>query len=327
MTNKILTQTTATNVKPVKIPQVKKIRRAIDGIILLDKPLDMSSNHALQHVKRLFNAEKAGHTGSLDPLATGLLPICFGEATKYSQHLLDADKVYRTKMRLGQKTTTADAEGEVVLERPVPTLTLVEIEAVLAQFRGIQQQIPSMYSALKKDGRPLYELARQGIEVEREARTIHIYRLELLSVEPLFWELEVACSKGTYIRNLAEDIGEALGCGAHVVELRRLASGSFQLQENLTLDHLRALAEQGFDALDALLLPPWAAMADKPKITLTENTTYYLMQGQPVRANGLPLDGEVLIFDHEQRFLGLGAIDADGLLAPKRLLKTKISKN
>lgn len=305
------------------VKQVKKIRRPIDGIILLDKPLGMTSNHALQHVKRLYNAEKAGHTGSLDPLATGLLPICLGEATKYSQHLLDADKVYRTKMRLGQKTTTADAEGEVTLERAIPSLTPADIEHVLAQFRGTLQQIPSMFSALKKDGKPLYELARQGIEVEREARTIHIYRLELLSAEPLFWELEVACSKGTYIRNLVEDIGEALGCGAHVVELRRLASGPFQLQDDLTLDHLREVAEHGFEALDALLLAPWAAMADKPKITLTENTTYYLMQGQPVRANGLPSTGEVLIFDPEQRFLGLGVMDEDGLLAPKRLLKTQ----
>ena len=305
------------------VKQVKKIRRPIDGIILLDKPLGMTSNHALQHVKRLYNAEKAGHTGSLDPLATGLLPICLGEATKYSQHLLDADKVYRTKMRLGQKTTTADAEGEVTLERAIPNLTSADIEQVLAQFRGTLQQIPSMFSALKKDGKPLYELARQGIEVEREARTIQIYRLELLSVEPLFWELEVACSKGTYIRNLVEDIGEALGCGAHVVELRRLASGPFQLQDDLNLDHLREVAEHGFEALDALLLAPWAAMADKPKITLTENTTYYLMQGQPVRANGLPSTGEVLIFDPEQRFLGLGVMDEDGLLAPKRLLKTQ----
>ena len=308
--------------KPVKPPQVKKIRRPIDGIILLDKPLGMSSNHALQHVKRLYNAEKAGHTGSLDPLATGLLPICFGEATKYSQHLLDADKVYRTTMRLGQKTTTADAEGDIIQERPIPSLTAAEIETVLAQFRGELQQVPSMYSALKKDGKPLYELARQGIEVEREARTIQIYRLELLAVEPLYWQLEVACSKGTYIRNLVEDIGEALGCGAHVVELRRLASGPFQLQENLSLDDLRALAEQGFEALDALLLAPWAAMADKPKITLSENSAYYLLHGNPVHVHGLP-DEEVLIFDQDQRFLGLGQMNDDGLLAPKRLLKTK----
>jgi tRNA pseudouridine55 synthase len=304
------------------VKQVKKIRRPIDGIILLDKPLGMTSNHALQHVKRLYNAEKAGHTGSLDPLATGLLPICFGEATKYSQHLLDADKVYRTVMRLGQKTTTADAEGEVISERPIPELTAADIENVLAKFRGELKQVPSMYSALKKDGRPLYELARQGIEVEREARTIHIYRLELLKVEPLFWQLDVACSKGTYIRNLVEDIGEALGCGAHVVELRRLASGPFQLQENLGLEDLRQLAEQGFETLDALLLPPWAAMADKPKITLTDNSTYYLMHGNPVQVNGLPAE-EVLIFDAEQRFLGLGQRNDDGLLAPKRLLRSR----
>lgn len=302
--------------------QVKRIRRPVDGIILLDKPQGMTSNQALQRVKHLYNAEKAGHTGSLDPLATGLLPICLGEATKYSQHLLDADKVYRTRMRLGQKTTTADAEGEVVQERPVPVLSLEQIEQVLAQFRGTLQQVPSMYSALKKDGKPLYELARQGIEIAREPRTVHIYRLELLKVEPLYWELEVACSKGTYIRNLVEDIGEALGCGAHVAELRRLASGCFKLDEQLTLPYLQGLVEQGFEALDDLLLAPWAAMADKIKITLTENSTYYLLHGQPVRVNNLPAE-EVLIFDHEQRFLGLGQMNDDGLLAPKRLLKTR----
>lgn len=304
------------------VNQVKRIRRPVDGIILLDKPQGMSSNQALQRVKYLYNAEKAGHTGSLDPLATGLLPICLGEATKYSQHLLDANKVYRTHMRLGQKTTTADAEGEIIQERPVPALTPEQIEQVLARFRGVQQQVPSMYSALKKDGKPLYELARQGIEVAREPRTIHIYRLELLKAEPLYWELEVACSKGTYIRNLVEDMGEALGCGAHVADLRRLESGCFRLDERLTLPYLQELAEHGFEALDALLLPPWAAMPDKPRISLSENSTYYLLHGQPVRVNGLP-DDEVLVFDHEQRFLGLGQKNDDGLLAPKRLLKTR----
>ena len=193
------------------VTQVKRIRRPIDGILLLDKPQGMSSNQALQRVKYLYQAEKAGHTGSLDPLATGLLPICLGEATKYSQHLLDANKVYRTRMRLGQKTTTADAEGDITQECAVPFFDDATIEKVLAQFRGTIQQIPSMYSALKKDGKPLYELARQGIEIAREPRTIHIYRLELLRVEPLHWELEVACSKGTYIRNLVEDMGEASG--------------------------------------------------------------------------------------------------------------------
>ena len=304
------------------VKQVKRIRRPIDGILLFDKPQGMSSNQALQRVKYLYNAEKAGHTGSLDPLATGLLPICLGEATKYSQHLLDADKVYRTRMRLGQKTSTADAEGEIIEERPVPHFDQATIDAVLAKFTGTIQQIPSMYSALKKDGKPLYELARQGIEVAREPRTIHIYRLQLLAVEPLYWELEVACSKGTYIRNLVEDMGEILGCGAHVSELRRLASGCFSLDEQLTLDYLQQVAEQGHQALDALLLPAWAAIADKPKVTLTETTTYYLLHGNPVRVNHLPEDEDVLIFDDRQRFLGLGYMNDDGLLAPKRLLKT-----
>jgi tRNA pseudouridine55 synthase len=304
------------------VKQVKRIRRPIDGILLFDKPQGMSSNQALQRVKYLYNAEKAGHTGSLDPLATGLLPICLGEATKYSQHLLDADKVYRTRMRLGQKTSTADAEGEIIEERPVPHFDQATIDAVLAKFTGTIQQIPSMYSALKKDGKPLYELARQGIEVAREPRTIHIYRLQLLAVEPLYWELEVACSKGTYIRNLVEDMGEMLGCGAHVSELRRLASGCFSLDEQLTLDYLQQVAEQGYQALDALLLPAWAAIADKPKVTLTETTTYYLLHGNPVRVNQLPEDEDVLIFDDRQRFLGLGYMNDDGLLAPKRLLKT-----
>ncbi|PTQ90998.1 tRNA pseudouridine(55) synthase TruB [Agitococcus lubricus] len=300
--------------------QVKRIRRPIDGILLLDKPQGMTSNHALQRIKHLFNAEKAGHTGSLDPLATGLLPICLGEATKYSQHLLDADKVYRTRMRLGQKTTTADAEGDIIEESQVPQLSLAEIEQVLSRFRGTIEQIPSMYSALKKDGKPLYELARKGIEVAREPRTIQIYRLTLLKAEPLYWELEVACSKGTYIRNLVEDIGEVIGCGAHVADLRRLASGAFQLNPQLSLDYVVSVSEQGLAALDQLLLPAWAAMADKPKITLSENSTYYLLHGQPVRVNGLGHE-DVLIFDHQQRFLGLGYQNDDGLLAPKRLLK------
>ncbi|MCB1673801.1 MAG: tRNA pseudouridine(55) synthase TruB [Pseudomonadales bacterium] len=304
--------------------QIKRPRRPIDGILLFDKPQGMSSNQALQRVKYLYQAEKAGHTGSLDPLATGLLPICLGEATKYSQHLLEANKVYRTTMRLGQKTTTADAEGEIIQERDVPALSLADIEKVLAQFRGTIQQVPSMYSALKKDGKPLYELARKGIEVAREPRTIQIYRLELLRVEPLYWELEVACSKGTYIRNLVEDIGDVLGCGAHVSELRRIATGCFSLDaQSMTLNGLQALEQQqGLTALDALLLPPWAAIANKPKVTLTGHSAYYLLHGNPVQVSHLPHNEDVLIFDEQQRFLGLGCMNDDGLLAPKRLLKT-----
>lgn len=303
----------------------KRPRRPLDGILLFDKPEGMSSNQALQKVRWLFQAEKAGHTGSLDPLATGLLPIGFGEATKFSQHLLDANKVYRARMRLGQKTTTADAEGEILEERPVPRLTRDEIEAVLQPFRGNITQVPSMFSALKKDGRPLYELARQGIEVAREPRAIRIDRLDVLQVEPEHWEIEVACSKGTYIRNLVEDIGEALGCGAHVAALRRLASGPFHLDHSVTLPELeRRLEEGGLPALDVLLLPPWAALTEHPHLALTENQAFYLMRGQPVQVRGLPPTGEeVLAFGPEERFLGLGVVNADGLLAPKRLLRTQ----
>ncbi|MDO8332319.1 MAG: tRNA pseudouridine(55) synthase TruB [Fluviicoccus sp.] len=303
----------------------RRPRRPLDGILLFDKPQGMSSNQALQKVRWLFQAEKAGHTGSLDPLATGLLPICFGEATKFSQHLLDADKVYRARMRLGQKTTTSDAEGEVIAEHPVPRLTRTEIDAVLTNFRGNLTQVPSMFSALKKDGRPLYELARQGIEVEREARPIRIDRLDVLQVEPEFWDIEVACSKGTYIRNLVEDIGEALGCGAHVAALRRLASGPFRLQGGVTLEALERLGgEGGLEALDRLLLPPWAAVDDYPKLELTETASFYLLRGQPVQVRGLPPSGkEVLVFGPEQRFLGMGVVSDDGLLAPRRLLRTQ----
>lgn len=303
----------------------RRPRRPLDGILLFDKPQGMSSNQALQKVRWLFQAEKAGHTGSLDPLATGLLPICFGEATKFSQHLLDADKVYRARMRLGQKTTTADAEGEVIAEQPVPRLTRAEIDAVLTNFRGNLTQVPSMFSALKKDGRPLYELARQGIEVEREARSIRIDRLDILQVEPEFWDIEVACSKGTYIRNLVEDIGDALGCGAHVAALRRLASGPFSLHGGVTLEDLERLAgEGGLEALDRLLLPPWAAVDDYPKLELTETASFYLLRGQPVQVRGLPPSGqEILVFSPEQRFLGLGVVNDDGLLAPRRLLRTQ----
>lgn len=304
----------------------RRPRRPLDGILLLDKPEGMSSNQALQKVRWLFQAEKAGHTGSLDPLATGLLPVCFGEATKFSQHLLDADKVYRARMRLGQKTTTADAEGDIIAERPVPRFTRDEIEAVLQRFRGEITQVPSMFSALKKDGRPLYELARKGIEVERAARAIRIDRLEILQVEPEYWEIEVACSKGTYIRNLVEDIGEALGCGAHVAALRRLATGPFLLSRGgVTLAELeQGLEKGGLEALDRLLLPAWSALTAHPHVALTETQAFYLLRGQPVQVRGLPKTGEeALAFGPEGRFLGLGVVDRDGLLAPRRLLRTQ----
>lgn len=301
----------------------RRPKRPIDGILVLDKPSGLTSNQILQWVKHRYQAEKAGHTGSLDPLATGVLPICLGEATKFSHYLLEADKVYHTRLRLGQKTTTADAEGEITLERPVPALTREALEIVLEDFRGDILQVPSMYSALKQDGRPLYELARAGIEVERAARPVTIHELVLDALEPPFAELTVSCSKGTYIRNLVEDIGEALGCGAHVVELRRLQAGPFRLAQACTREQVAAAEEHGFPALDALLQPSWAGLDGWPRVELSENSAYYLRHGNPVRASGLPRDGQpVLIFQApDNEFLGVGAINDDGLLAPKRLLK------
>lgn len=301
----------------------RRPRRHIDGILLLDKPKGVSSNKALQDIKYLFQAEKAGHTGSLDPLATGMLPICLGEASKFSQYLLDADKVYRARMRLGQKTTTSDAEGEVIFEAEVPALNAEDIEAYLAQFRGRIHQVPSMYSALKKDGRPLYELARKGIEVEREARPVDIYRLELLSAEALFWDIEVECSKGTYIRNLVEDIGDAIGCGAHVVELRRISAGPFLEEQMVQPADVRALIEaNGREAADDKLLPPWAGLAGWASVEISETSSYYLLQGQPVRVNGAPNEGLVLVFEEGGRFLGVGEVDDEGRIAPKRLIRS-----
>lgn len=300
----------------------RRPKRAVDGILLLDKPAGVTSNHALQQVKHLMQAEKAGHTGSLDPLATGLLPICLGEAAKFSQHLLDADKVYQARMRLGQKTTTADAEGEVMAERPVPEFQAAAIESVLARFRGDILQVPSMFSALKKDGRPLYELARKGMEVERAARPVHIARLELLRIEGCEWDIGVACSKGTYIRNLVEDIGEALGCGAHVSALRRIAAGPYVGSQMVTLDMVRdAVTAGGPAGADHLLLPVWSALADLPRVVLSETTAYYLMQGQPVRVPSAPTEGAVLAFSQDQRFLGLTEVADDGRLAPRRLVR------
>lgn len=300
----------------------RRPRRPVDGIVLLDKPQGLTSNQALQRVRHLYQADKAGHTGSLDPLATGLLPICLGEASKFTQYLLEADKVYRTRIRLGVRTATGDAEGEVVATASVPALSPADIEAVLARFRGAIDQVPSMFSALKRDGRPLYELARQGIEVEREARRVTIHRLDLVAASADEWELEAHVSKGTYIRSLAEDIGEFLGCGAHVVMLRRLSLGPFEAPVMVTLEQLGAVAEQGGQgALDALLLPAWAGLADWPRVELSDSAAYYLLQGQPVRAAGAPRDGQVLVFEAGGRFLGIGQMDDEGRIAPKRLIR------
>jgi tRNA pseudouridine55 synthase len=304
------------------VAQVKRIRRAVDGIILLDKPRGFSSNAALQKVRWLLNAEKAGHTGSLDPLATGVLPLCFGEATKFSQYLLDADKGYETLMQLGVTTTTADAEGEVLERRPV-TVGREEIEALLPRFRGEISQIPPMYSALKRDGQPLYKLARAGEVVEREPRSVTIARLELLSCEAEQARLAVDCSKGTYIRTLVEDIGQLLGCGAHVAELRRTKAGPFDLSRTVTLEELeRVHAEGGNEAVDQFLLPVDSGLQHWPLLQFSEHSSFYWLQGQPVRAPEAPKFGMVRVQDHNGRFIGIGEVSEDGRIAPRRLIRS-----
>ncbi|HEY8353935.1 MAG TPA: tRNA pseudouridine(55) synthase TruB [Methylophilaceae bacterium] len=298
--------------------QFRRIKRAIDGVLLLDKPLGYSSNQALQQVKRLYQAAKAGHTGSLDPLATGLLPICLGEATKFSHFLLDADKSYRALLQLGSTTTTGDAEGEI-LERSGIRVTEKEFKGVLRKFVGHIEQVPPMYSALKHQGRALYEYARDGVAVERPAREVTIHAIELTGFDEdaQHAEIEVVCSKGTYIRTLAEDIGKTLGCGAHLAGLRRLSTGHFRLENAYTLEQLERMTTE---ERDALLLGVDAAVADLPEVTLDDDSAYYLSHGQAVWKAGVRIEGLFRIYDQSRRFLGLGELDRDGRVAPKRLL-------
>ncbi|MEM9384600.1 MAG: tRNA pseudouridine(55) synthase TruB [Pseudomonadota bacterium] len=295
--------------------------RAIDGVVLLDKPVGDTSNRALQKVKRLYQARKAGHTGSLDPLASGMLPICLGQATKVSAFLLDADKRYRVRAQLGVRTDTADADGEVIEEQPVPALDEAGVRTVLEGFLGASQQLPPMYSALKHEGRRLYELARQGVEVERTPRDIHLHELCLLSLDDRTMELEVHCSKGTYVRTLVEDVAAALGTYAHVTALRRLQVGPY-LSDGplLTLEALEALmAEGGLDALDERLLPVDSAISHWPSVRLGADSAFYLRNGQPVQVPRAPTRGLVRLYGEDARFLGMGRITEDGRVAPKRL--------
>ena len=295
--------------------------RDVDGILLLDKPTGMSSNAALQTVKRMFNANKAGHTGNLDPLATGLLPICFGEATKISSYLLDSDKHYIGTCKLGVRTRTADSEGEVLETRPVGNLTEQQVKQVLQGFIGQIEQVPPMHSAVKINGTPLYKLAREGKEIERKSRRVSIYKLEMLRLEGDELDIDVHCSKGTYVRTLAEEIGEALGCGAHLNALRRTASGPFELEQAVTMAELAHLAEDGYEALDRLLLPPEEALRDWPMVSLSQNSAYYLQQGQAVQVPKAPSSGWVRLRRDDGQFLGIGQILEDGRVAPKRLIK------
>ncbi len=302
----------------------KRHLRNVHGLLLLDKPVGVSSNDALQRAKRFYRARKAGHTGSLDPIASGLLVVCFGEATKLSAFLLEADKHYRTVFRLGVRTETGDAEGRVLETRPVGELDAAAVEPVLARFRGEIQQVPPMFSAIKHQGRRLYELAREGIEVAREPRTVHIHRLDLLGLRGDLLELDIVCSKGTYIRTLAEDIGQALGCGAHVHALRRLGAGPFDEQQGMVrLEQLEERAEEGPHALDALLLPLDAALADRPAVHLTADMAFYARAGQAVLVPGAPTEGLVRLYDENGAFLGVGRALDDGRIGPKRLVFTR----
>jgi tRNA pseudouridine55 synthase len=300
------------------------IGRNVTGILLLDKPIGLTSNDALQRVKRIYRAAKAGHTGSLDPLATGLLPICLGAATKFSAYLLDADKRYRVRVHLGVTTSTADAEGDVLERRPVTGVDAQRIEQVLSRFRGEIDQLPPMYSAVKHGGERLYKLARQGLEVERQPRRIQIFALILRAVELPEIELDVYCTKGTYVRTLAEDIGRELGCGGHVSALRRTGVGPFDETgiAFVTLERLRELADQDAAApkLDALLLPLESALGHWPAVRLSADAAFYLQQGQAVLVPQAPTQGLVRLFDVSQRFLGVGEILDDGRVQPKRLI-------
>lgn len=297
--------------------QFKRIKRHVNGVLLLDKPAGISSNQALQQAKRLFQAAKAGHTGNLDPLATGLLPICFGEATKFSNFLLDAEKTYHAVVKLGTTTTTGDAEGEVLSTSQVK-VTDAQVRNVLEGLTGEISQMPPMYSALKHQGRPLYEYARAGVAIERKTRNVTIYSIRLQDFRQDELEIIVHCSKGTYIRTLAEDIGAALDCGAHLVFLRRLTTGHFSLEHAWTLEQLEAMA---MEERDRCLLDVDASISNLPKVSLDETSAYYLMQGQGVWKSGIIPAGLFRLYGPQGNFLGIGELADDGKISPKRLVQ------
>lgn len=295
--------------------------RPVNGVLIVDKPPGISSNDVVQRAKRLFGAQKVGHTGSLDPLATGVLPLCFGEATKFSQYLLDSDKRYWTRIKLGVTTATGDAEGEVTGGADASHVTAVAVETALEKLRGQIEQVPSMYSALKHQGQPLYKLARQGIEVERKARTVTVFSNVLVKFDGDELELEIHCSKGTYVRTIAEDLGHALGCGAHVIGLRRLAAGPYVEPEAISFEQLESCEDT--DSLDSLLKPIESSVQDWPKVRMVSDTAHYLMQGQPVQVAKAPTEGWVQLLEiaeEDDVFLGVGEVLADGRIAPRRLV-------
>ena len=301
--------------------------RDVHGVFLLDKPTGISSNDALQRVKKIYFAAKAGHTGALDPLATGMLPLCFGEATKFSQFLLDSDKRYLVTAKLGERTDTSDSDGEIVETRPV-NVSDAQLLIALDTFRGDTEQVPSMFSALKHEGKPLYWYARQGIFIDRPARPISVFELKLLSFENDEVNLEIHVSKGTYIRTIVDDLGELLGCGAHVTMLRRIGVSSYPAERMITFEQLEAIVvkaqEDGIvdkDVLDPLLLPLDSAVSHFPEANMSEATADFVLHGQPVLVPNTPTSGQVRMTVGEAReFIGVGQIDDEGRVAPKRIV-------
>ena len=293
--------------------------RNITGIVVIDKPTGRSSNHVLQQVKRLFDAKKAGHTGSLDPLATGVLPICLGEATKLSAYLLGGDKRYHVTCQLGLITDSGDADGEVLQQLPIPNFTEQQLRDVIEQFKGEQHQVPPMYSALKHKGQPLYKFARQGIEIERKSRQVTIFDIVLISFTADSFTLDVSCSKGTYIRTLVEGISHALDTGGHVTMLRRIESEGYEIAKAVSIEQIEAVAEQGVEALDKLLLPSEDALPSWPRITIDDQQVSALRHGQTTQVSEDYKSAKIRLFDQHNTFLGLGEMTETGTVSPKRV--------
>ena len=300
--------------------QCRRRVRNISGIVVLDKANGLSSNAALQEVKRLYEANKAGHAGSLDPLATGVLPVCLGEATKVSQFLLDSDKRYRARIKLGIRTDTGDSEGSIIERNEGISVSRKAVERALTKFKGEVEQVPPMHSAIKMNGVPLYKLARKGITVEREPRLVTLYQICLVEFVNSELELEISCSKGTYIRTIADDLGQELGCGAHVIELRRTQAGVFTEKDSISSEELALEKEnRGLDKIDQFLIPMDRAIQDLPEVNLPSITASHVKNGQAVLVRHLPKNGLVRMYEDEQ-FIGIGSIDDDGKVAPKRLI-------
>lgn len=299
----------------------KRKGRPVNGIVLLDKPYDISSNKALQIVKNIYKAQKAGHTGSLDPLATGMLPICLGEATKVSTFLLDSNKSYSFDCKLGEVTSTGDVDGEVIKTVAIPVLSEELINKVLVSFVGEIDQIPPMYSALKQDGKRLYELARKGVEVKRKARQVVIHELKLVGYTEDTISLEVKCSKGTYVRSLAQDIADKLGTGAHVSRLQRIAVDPFPVEKMLTLDDLRELQGKGLEELDSALLPTDSALPQWPFIELTDDMVFYFRRGQELMLPGHDHETLVKVYGPNGEFIGIAEGDGGGGYSPKKVFQ------